>query len=516
MLPPILKIYNIQHTIHNTHRITYNLKLITFTVILMFPCILNSQTRITLSLNRTIEIASDSSLQAFTAKNLYQSGYWGFRSYKAARLPSLNLIMTPIQYYRDITRRYDSETNLDVYREQQSLYSSGNLSIRQNFDLTGGTFYIDSELGYIRNFGERVYSQYTTVPIRVGYAQDLFGFNSFKWQRKIEPLKYEKAQQQYLYDRESISESSTGYFFDLAMAQTEYDMARDNTASSDTLYRTGQERYKIAAISQADLLTLKLDAVNAQNSLKNAEINLKRAMFGFVSFLNMDKTTQVRLELPDRPKEIEVKADMALAYAQNNNPDFLGYKQTVLEAEQEVDRTKKSANFEASFSASVGFNQVANDFSGAYQNPLQQDVVSVSLKIPLVDWGVRKGKANMAKNNLNVAKISVRQKELNLEQDVIMTVNDFNVQQDMIGSAEEALELANMAYNNTKQRFIIGKADINSLTLSLNRQKEAQKNYISALKNYWMSYYKIRKLTLFDFEKNEPLSVVFDKVMNVE
>ncbi|MDR1369154.1 MAG: TolC family protein [Dysgonamonadaceae bacterium] len=487
-----------------------------FTVfsILIFPHTLKSQ--ISLSLGRTIEIASDSSLQAFTAKNLYQSSYWGFRSYKAARLPSLNLIMTPIQYYRDITRRYDSETNLDIYREQQSMYSSGNLSIRQNFDLTGGTFFIDSELGYIRNFGDNVYGQYTSVPIRIGYQQDLFGFNSFKWEKRIEPLKYEKAKQQYLYDREEISESSTGYFFDLAMAQAEYDMAMDNVASSDTLYRIGQERHKIAAISQADLLTLRLDAVNAQNSLKNAEIDLKRAMFSFVSFLSMDKSTKVRLELPGRPKELDVNADKALMYAQQNNPDFIGYKQSVLEAEQEVDRTKKSANFEASFTASVGFNQVADNFSGVYQNPLQQDVISVGLKIPLLDWGVRKGKANMAKNNLNVTKLSVRQKELGLEQDVIMTVNDFNVQQDMISSAEEALNLANMAYNNTKERFIIGKADINSLTLSLNRQKEAQKNYISSLKNYWKSYYKIRKLTLFDFEKNESLSVVFDMEMNIK
>ena len=42
----------------------------------------------------------------------------------------------------------------------------------------------------------------------------------------------------------------------------------------------------------------------------------------------------------------------------------------------------------------------------------------------------------------------------------------------VIASAEEALDLAILAYNETRQRFIIGKADINSLTLSLNRQQE--------------------------------------------
>lgn len=472
------------------------------------------QKSIELSLSQTIEIAADSSLQAFKDKNQYYSSYWAFRAYKAARLPSLNISMTPLRYNRDFVPRYDSDLNMDVYRSQQSLKSSANLSIRQNLDLTGGTFYLDSDLGFIRNFGDKVSNQFSTVPLRVGYSQRLFGFNSFKWEKEIEPLKYQKAKQQYLYNRESISEVTTTYFFNLAMAQTEYNMAEENVASTDTLYKIGQERHKIASISQADLLTLKLDALNARNNLKNADIKLKRAMFSLVSYLNLEQDTKVKLILPDLPVNIYISESDALIYANENNPDFLGYKQTILEAEKEVDKTKKESNFDASFSASIGFNQVASNFKDAYRNPLQQDILSFSLSVPLVDWGVRKGRANMARSNLNVTKLSIQQDILNLEQDVIMTVSDFNVQQSLIQSAEEAVDLANLAYNNTKERFIIGKADINSLTLSLNRQKEAQKNYISALNIYWQNYYKIRKLTLFDFMNKETLSESFESELD--
>ena len=477
-------------------------------IVLSLFCLntVHSQT-IKLSLGESIELAIDSSLQAFSAKNRYEANYWAYRSFLAGRLPSLTLRTTPLQYRSDFTQRYDSEANIDVYRKQQSLYSYGNLSLSQNFDLTGGTFFIDSELGYMRNFGENTYSQFTSVPVRIGYSQSLFGFNGFKWDKKIEPLKYQKAKIQYLYSQEEISETVIMHFFSLAMAQKEYEMAKDNVAASDTLYRIGQERQKIASISQSDLLTLKLDAVNARNTLHNAEMDLKRAMFSFVSFLNMDKETQVSLELPDRPADMIISPNEALQYARENNPDFLGYKQELLEAEREVDRTKKSSNFEASISASVGFNQVAGDFSSAYRNPLQQDIVSIGLTIPLVDWGVRKGRANMAYNNLNVTKIAIQQRELNLEQDVIMTVSDFNIQQDLINTAEEALELATMAYDVTKERFIIGKADLNSLTLSLNRQNSAQRNYISALRNYWLNYHKLRKLTLFDFVKQQQIEI---------
>lgn len=471
---------------------------------------LHAQQPVKLSLQRTIELANDSSLSAFRYQNMYLSGYWEYRTYKANRLPSLTLNLMPAQYYRYITQRYDSNSDMDVYREQQMFSASGGLSIKQNFDLLGGTFYIDSDLEYMRNFGETKSTQFSSVPFRVGYSQSLLGYNAFRWERKIEPLKFEKIKKEFIYNMEMVSEEAVTYFFSLAMAQAEYQLAQENVASTDTLYNIGRQRHKIAAISQADLLTLQLDQVNARNTLENAQIALKRAMFALASFLNMDKNTPIELDIPSRPRAMEIPIEDALAMARINNPDFLQQRQNVLEAERDVNKTRVESRFNASVNASVGFNQVADKFKGAYQNLLQQDLVNVTLSIPLIDWGVRKGKYNMAKNNLNVVKIAAQQEEISLEEEVTMTVSDFNIQQRLIASAEEALDLAVMAYEQTRQRFIIGKADVNSLTLSLNRQQEAQKNYISALQNYWLNYYKIRKLTLHDFESGISLSDRFD------
>lgn len=463
-----------------------------------------------LDLKRTIALANDSSLSAFRYQNMYLSGYWEYRSYKAARLPSLSLNLTPAQYYRYITQRYDSQADIDVYREQQMFSAAAGLSLVQNFDLLGGTFYVDTQLDYLRNFGDVNSTQFSTVPFRIGYQQDLLGFNAFRWDRKIEPLKFEKVKKQFIYNSESVSEEAVNYFFSLAMAQTDYRLAEENLTTADTLYAIGEQRQKIAAISQTDLLTLKLDKVNARNTLKNAEITRKRSMSALATFLNQDKNTYIEIDLPSRPRYVDIPTDRALLLAKENNPTYLEQRQNVLEAEREVDRTKKESRFNASVNASVGFNQVADNLGAAYRNLLQQDLVSLTVSIPLVDWGVRKGKYNMARNNLNVVKIAARQEEISLEEDVMMTVSDFNVQQDLIASASEALDLAELAYDQTRRRFIIGKADISSLTLSLNRQQEAQKNYIQALQNYWLNYYKIRKLTLHDFESGMSLSDRFD------
>ncbi len=115
----------------------------------------------------------------------------------------------------------------------------------------------------------------------------------------------------------------------------------------------------------------------------------------------------------------------------------------------------------------------------------------------------------MARKQLNITQLSAKEDEFKLEEDLIMTVGDFMVEQQMITSAEEAMKLSKVTYEQTRERFTIGKADINSLTLSANRRQEAQRNYISALKNYWQSYFKLRQLTLYDFEKRKAIDVKF-------
>lgn len=485
------------------------MKKLSIILIGLFFC-MSLQAQLRLTLGRVIEMAADSSLTAFRNQNMYLAGYWEYRTYQANRLPSLTLNLTPARYYRYITQRYDSGQDIDVYREQQMFSASGGLNISQNFDLTGGTFYIDTDLDYMRNFGSQTYTQYSSVPLRIGYQQNLLGYNPFRWERKIEPLKYEKVKKQYIYNTEQMSEEAVSYFFELALAQAELELAQENLVSTDTLYKIGAQRQKIAAISQADLLTLRLDHVNAQNTLQNAEIAVKRAMFSLATFLNIDKDTDITLDLPGKPTSKTITVEEALARAEENNPTYLEQEQNVLEAEQSLDLAKMEARFNASVNASVGFNQVADKLSEAYRHPLRQDLVQVTLSIPLVDWGVRRGRVNMAKNNLNVVRTSADQERQSVEKEIIVTVSDFNIQQRLIASAEEALDLAIQAHEQTRQRFIIGRADVNSLTLSLNRQQEAQKNYIQALRNYWQDYYKIRRLTLHDFESGFSLSDKFD------
>ena len=140
-------------------------KILLFLIILFQPI---SVSAIELTLDKVIELANDSSLMAFRYRNMYQANYWQYVSFRADRLPSLSLTATPAKYYRYMTQRYDSEQNIDVFRQQQMFSASAGLEVTQNFDLLGGSFYLETDLEYMRNFGQNKYTQYSSVPVRIG------------------------------------------------------------------------------------------------------------------------------------------------------------------------------------------------------------------------------------------------------------------------------------------------------------------------------------------------------------
>jgi len=261
---------------------------------------------------------------------------------------------------------------------------------------------------------------------------------------------------------------------------------------------------------------LKVDAFNARNNLAEAKKQLKTTQFIFYSFLRINEKTVVELNIPENLPSFQVSFDEALQLAQKNNPDLLGYQQQLLESASDMENIRRQSLLNASLTASYGLNQQSSFLNQAYQNPLDQQRATIGLSIPIIDWGQRHGKVNMAKKNYEVTKLTIEQANVDFRQQVMMAVTNFNMQQDIVKSASETKDVAKQAYEITKQRFLIGKADVNSLGLALNRQDQANLDYLNALRSYWKYYYTLRQLALYDFEKKQPLSKNMDKMLGIQ
>lgn len=476
-------------------------------LIIYFSLGCTAQSRVlTLNLSETIEQAKTHSIKSLVATNSYIASYWAYRQYKASLLPSLSIGITPFQYNQNLTRRYDSQQNIDVYKSQQNLYSYLSISASQAFPFTGGTFILNSDLNFLKNFGKNGYSQFSTAPLRIGYSQKIFGHNSYKWSKKIEPKKFEKAKKELLYEIEDAACMATSYFYDLALQQKKLELCKDNVARCDTANKIAKERLLIGVGTRAQIHTLRLNLLNAQKALREAVNQVKQAQQRISSFLHQDKTVSIHV-LPQKPKEaILIDPNEAISLAKDANPTILQMEIDILNNKQQIDQVKKN-RYSSSLSASIGLNQYAESFTKAFNSPLHQESVVLSFNLPILDWGINKGKIIIAKQNLNAAILRNEQAIDDFEQKVIFTINQFHESYVQIGLSEEAEEAAKIAYYDTFQQFLLGKSDVDALGISQSRLNEASRDYINALANYWSLYYQIRKMTLYDFKKRTPIDI---------
>ncbi|MCL2073758.1 MAG: TolC family protein [Marinilabiliaceae bacterium] len=484
-------------------------------LLILLPTFIFGKAQITLdlTLEQAIELAYVQSLYSFRAKNMYLASYWEFRSFKASRLPGLTLRATPVRFSQRVQPDYTNENFLKVH----TFTSSGELSISQNFTPTGGVFEIASSLERIENFSSEKKGSpisFTSYPISIGFVQSLNGYNSFRWEAKTEPLKFEMAKKNYLQSLQSIALQTIMVFFNAIDAEIEKVISETNYSNADTLHRIGSGRFEIGTVTQDELLDLELGLLNAEISLSRSEIGLREARTSLNSFLGLPEDININCIVPFEIPPLKVNVDDALNLALENNPDILNYELSLLNAKERVAQTRANTGLNASVRASAGYNKQDEKLSGVYQSPYENsNAVFVSLNVPLVDWGYRKGQVQMAKSNQEVTEIQAAQNMIDFEQKIINEVLKFNLQEKQVAIASKADTVAQLGFNVTMQRFRIDKVDVIRLNSARTSLDAARRNYYNALRNYWASFYTIRQLTLYDFLNEKTLIEELDELL---
>lgn len=489
-----------------------NIYILFLTIIIAFS--VNAQEKkMALSLDDVIRIASLESIDAFRNKNMYRASYWEYRYFKADKLPSLTLDATPFDFNRYRYKDYNFQTNEEEFVLKESLGSEVNLSLSQNIALTGGRLFLSSGMERIKNFSGNENTLFKSTPISIGYSQDLTGYNALKWDSKIEPLKFEKAKKQLIQSNEVLAWKAATRFFNLAEAQIELSVAEKNLAISDTLYKISSGRFQVGTVTQNDLLSMELRLLNSKQALSRARTQVQRYQSELNSFLSMDKSTEIECIVPFKIPPVQINADDAVSHAITNNPEMINLQQRMLEADETVARRKAEAGFRTSIFALYGLDQSSANFDDAFKDPDNSQRLRVGMNIPIVDWGKRKGRYQMAKYNREVEMASIEQAKIDFEQGVFQDVIDFNLQAEQVRNAAVADTVAQKGYEVALQRFLIGKIELLNWNQSRVEMEQAKKSYIGAIREYWRYYYSLRIATLFDFIKNETLSAEYDSLL---
>ncbi len=488
-------------------------KLFQTTLLLVFMLATGVSAQSVLTLSQAIELARLQSVDAAAALNELKTSYWEYRTYRADLLPEVSFSAT-LPDYRKSYDLYQTEDGAYKYVRTNSLRMTGDISIDQNIWLTGGKLSINSSLQHINplnTVGANRY--YMAVPVGVTLSQPIFGVNNMKWKRKIEPVRYNEAKAVYLENVEIVTLRTITYYFQLLLAKENLNIATQNKENADRIFEIAQARREMGQISENELLQLKLSALKAASNLTNEQSQLNAAMFRLRSFLGISESEQIDPTVPDLMQYPIIGYDDVIVKAQENNPLAQNIRRRQLEADYEVAQAK-GAQREINLFASVGYTGQDQLFNSAYGNLMNNQVVQVGLKVPILDWGKRKGRVKVAESNREVIASRLKQEQINFSQDIFLLVENYNNQTKQLKIAKEADEIAQQRYNTSVESFMIGKIntlDLNDAQLS---KDSARAKYISEMHLYWYYLYQLRSITLFDYEMEVDLDAEFESLIN--
>ena len=465
---------------------------------------------LTLTLEQTIERARDLSPDAQSARHTLRSAYWNYRYYRANYLPALTLTSAP--YMDRAINRITMGDGSVQFVEQNLLSTDLSLSVTQNIALTGGTLSLTTSAQRLDLLSEHT-SSWQTSPVMIGYSQSLFGYNSLKWDRRIEPVRYEEARKSYVETLELVAATATQKFFDLATAQSNLEIATTNYANADTLYAYAQGRYEIGTISENEMLQLEINKLNEEANCMSARIEVENAMQELRSYLGIREDTDLQVRLNDSIPDFVVNLNEALLLANANSPDIQNMRRRKLESESNVAQARANAGLKADIYLRFGLTQTGDKLRDAYRDPLNQQYVSLTLSLPILDWGRGKGQVRVARSNRDLVYTQVEQDKTDFQLNVRKLVKQFNLQAQRVRIAARTDRTAQRRAEVARRLYLLGKSSVLDLNASISEKDSARRNYIAALNEYWSLFYTLRSLTLHDFEHDRPLEEDLERLL---
>jgi outer membrane protein TolC len=432
------------------------------------------------------------------AETRKENRYWQYRYYKTNYIPQLRLLTNTFGslYTNQFTPVRQPDGSVE-YRQLNQFNPGLNFSLQQPIALTGGQIWVNSTYNYFDNYTTKT-SQWNGTPINIFVNQPLFAFNQLKWDRRIEPIKYEESKREYSETMEAIARDAADLFFSVLQQQINLQIAQFNLANNDTIYKIEQGRYNIGTTSEDKLLQIELQLLRSRQDVAQARLDFQTASLQLRTFIGVRNGEEFELVMPDVVPLFSVGEAEALEHAKETRSAFVAFQRRKFEAESAVAEAK-GQRYQVSLTASYGLNNIGQTLGDLYQDPARQQAANLSINVPVIDWGRRKALMRTAYANKKLTDYIIDQDQITFEQEILTKVRQFEMLRLQIEITKKSDEVALARYNVAQNRYLIGKTDILNLSTALREKDEAKRSYIQALKSFWSSYYDLRRLTLYDF-----------------
>lgn len=457
----------------------------------------------TYTLTSAIDYAVNHSLMRERIDLDYLASEASFEAYRASRLPQLSLDAGIPGFSRTIRSVTQPDGTITFVPISQT-FSNAGLGFNQFINPTGSQLYIRSSLNRFALIGDSA-ALWQASPLVFGVSQPVFGVSTRRFDNQIEGLRFEVQTKRKLRDMEQLKVEVASRYFDVYLAQEDVRISELNVALNDSLYRLSKGRYNVGKISENDLLQVELNVIRAKNQLEIAQTGLANAKANLNILLGRSPDAFIRavpeLELPNPEIPIVLAVEKAFA----NGMQELQRRLSLLNAKRDFINQKNATRPTGFIQAEVGLNRAGETLDNAYDNLQSQQSATFNISVPIVTWGQNKNIRKRAEMQYQSMQVSAELQRLDLEQAVKSSVLNYLQAQSSLEIASKADTIAQKRYAAARNRYLIGKIGITDLFIAQQERDAARRGYLTTLRQFWVSYFGLRSLTLYDFESQSDL-----------
>ena len=452
-----------------------------------------------LTLKDAVAIAQRQSHQALAAQDTRDGARARDRWFSSTLLPQFSLSGEVPAYNRSIiaVTQPDGST---LFRPQEQNQAALTLNASQRLPYIGGELFVSSALSRVDRIGLSSSRTWQSTPFLVGVRQAILRPNTAAWDAREQNIRADAAERAYAEAREEVAITTVGAFFDYYAAQVALRNAGTNVVIQDSLYVLNKGRFEVGKIGENDLLQSELGLLNARAALDGARLQHDRTLAALQLQLNLAPGTPLEIEPPVDVPNFSTDTAVAVAQALRNRAQIRDLALQESQARRRVSEVRWNTGFGATLQASMGFNQTGPEMNAVYRDLLEAQRFSLSVQMPIWQWGGRGAQIEEARANESRTASTAQLARAQLAQDAHFAALQLPLAARQLTNAAKADTVAALRFEVARNRYSISKIDFDALFTAQADKDRSLTAYVAALRGFWTAYYRLRSVTLYDFE----------------
>ena len=470
----------------------------------VFICSMSGFSQMRMTLEDALEYSIDHSPELQEALINLERYKLNLEAQRASLKSRFALTLNPFTYSN--SRSFDNR--FSEWYTNESFSSNGTFSITQPIIWTDATVSLNNKFGWQQNTstsGTTSTNKAFSNDLYLSINQPLFTYNRTKTDLRSMELNYENALINYALRRLSIESTITSSFYNVYTAKNNLEISEAELKDAQQNFEIIKNKVEADLSARDELYQAELNVAQAASTVDNRKVSLENAKDNLKQTLGLDIDDDFDVVAEISAKPVKVDMLTAINSALGSRLELRQREISRTELDIQMKQIKGTNSLDGSLSLSLGIMGDNEKFQKIYDHPTNNPRVSVSLSVPIFDWGARRARIKAQELATKIFDMQTDEERKSIEIAVRRSCRSLlNLESQMI-IAEQSLKNAQLTYDLNSERYRNGELtgmEMNQFQTQLSNQKMS---YVSTIINYKLELLNLKIISLYDFENGVPI-----------